>query len=129
MDGLQEELRNKAPNLFRVFVVGEGIYFTGMFLMATGLGASLGPNPLLWGKKVKEMMSAATPTPSRGRLFWVGFLMNALGSLTFGSLGIYAAATLLPHGARTLIPAALADLAFSLVVRLGFYRKLSKAQK
>ncbi len=125
MNGLQGELQTKAPALFRLFLVGEGIYFAGMLLMATGLGASLGPNPLAWPSKFRVLMSAESPGLAKAKLFWLGFLMNAFGSLTFASIGLYVAITLLPHGAPTLIPASLMDLAFSLFVRYGFYRKFS----
>ena len=129
MDGLQEELKTKAPALFRIFVLGEAVYFLGMFGMAAGLGASLGANPLRWAARFRELMGAATPTLAKARLFWVGFVLNALGSLTFASLGLYTAATILPHGSRTLVPAALVDLGFSLAVRFGFYRKFSGRKK
>lgn len=125
MDGLQEELRQKAPALFRIFVLGEGVYFAGMLVMAAGLGASLGRNPLRWGQQMKMLLSATSPSLSKARLFWVGFAMNVIGSLTFAGLGIYAALTILPHGASTLVPAALVDLTFSLSVRFGLYRRLS----
>lgn len=127
MDGLQEELRQKAPALFRIFVLGEGVYFAGMLVMAAGLGASLGRNPLRWGQQMKTLLSATSPSLSKARLFWAGFAMNVVGSLTFAALGIYAALTILPHGASTLVPAALIDLTFSLSVRFALYQRLSGA--
>ncbi len=123
MDGLQEQLRSKAPALFKLFVVGEGVYFSGMLLMAAGLGASLGPNPLLWAGKLKELLSAASPGLARGGLFWLGFACNVIGSLTFGLIGIYVAAEILPNGSKTLIPASIVDIGFSLLVRYLFYRR------
>ncbi len=126
MDGLQAELESKAPALFKLFIVGEAIYFAGMVLMAVGLGTSLGPNITTWPAKLKEMMSSEGQTLANARAFWLGFLCNVLGSMTFGGIGIYVAAEILPSGAATLIPAAMVDMGFSLFVRYAFYRRFSR---
>lgn len=123
MDGLQEQLRTKAPTLFKIFLGGEAIYFGGMVMMAAGLGASLGANPLTWGSKLKALLSASSPGLARGGLFWVGFACNVVGSLTFGLIGLYVAAEILPNGSKTLVPASAVDIAFSLLVRYVFYRR------
>jgi hypothetical protein len=127
MDGLQEQLESKAPTLFKLFLMGEAIYFAGMIMMAVGLGKSLGPNLLTWGGKLKEMMSAENQILASAKFFWVGFACNVIGSLTFGLIGLYVAAEILPSGSKTLIPASMMDMSFSLFVRLAFYRRFSKA--
>jgi hypothetical protein len=129
MDGLQEELRTRAPLLFKVFLLGEAIYFLGMLLMALGLGKSLGRNLASWPGKLKEMMSSAHSTGlANAHAFWIGFGCNVVGSVTFASLGLYVAVKLLPGGALTLVPACLVDLAFSLAVRLAFFKRFRGPQ-
>jgi hypothetical protein len=49
-----------------------------------------------------------------------------LGSLTFGAIGLYVAAEIIPDGSKTLIPASIIDMTFSLFVRFAFYRRFSK---
>jgi hypothetical protein len=127
MDGLHDQLKAKAPTLFKLFVLGEGVYFLGMILMTLGLGASLGPNPLTWTGKLRELMAAPAPNLARARLFWLGFLANAAGSTTFAVLGIYVALRILPGGTWTLGLAASIDLGFSLLVRLAFYRRFTRS--
>lgn len=125
MNALQEQLRTRAPAMFKLFLAGEAVYFAGMILMATGLGTSLGPNPLTWKSKVQQMLSAEGPGLTRAKLFWVGFACNVLGSLTFGVIGLYVAAEILPGGAATLVPAAFVDMAFALLVRYAIYRRFA----
>ena len=127
MDGLQEQLETKAPTLFKLFTVGEAVYFGGMILMALGLGKSLGGNLLSWPGKLKEMMKSEGQPLANAGLFWFGFTCNVLGSLTFGGIGLYVAAEILPGGMKTLVPASLIDMTFSLAVRFAFYRRFSRA--
>ena len=126
MDVVQGQLKLKAPGMFRFFMTGEAVYFVGMLLMAMGLGGSLGPNPLKWGARLHELMNVASPGLVNARLFWLGFACNVYGSITFGGICLYVALEIIPGGARTLVPAALVDLAFSLFVRYAIYRRLSK---
>lgn len=123
MDGLQEQLETKAPVLFKLFVIGEGVYFGGMVMMALGLGKSLGPNLATWPGKLKEMMESRGQALANAKIFWFGFVCNVIGSLTFGAIGLYVAAEILPGGSKTLIPASMVDMGFSLFARLAFYRR------
>lgn len=125
MDDLQQQLETKAPTLFKLFLAGEAIYFAGMILMAVGLGKSLGSNLLTWPGKLKEMMSAENTGLASAKIFWLGFACNVLGSLTFGAIGLYVAAKIIPGGSETLIPASIVDMTFSLFVRFAFYRRFS----
>lgn len=129
MDGLQAQLETKAPALFKLFTLGEAVYFGGMILMALGLGKSLGSNLLVWPGKLKEIMTSDAQPLSNARLFWFGFICNVVGSLTFAGIGLYVAAEILPGGSKTLIPASLVDMAFTLAVRFAFYRRFSRAPR
>ena len=125
MSGLEQQLKSKAPTLFKLFTIGEVVYFGGMILMALGLGKSLGGNLLSWPGKLKEMMQSQGQPLANARLFWFGFACNVLGSLTFGGIGLYVAAEILPGGMKTLVPASLTDMTFSLAVRFAFYRRFN----
>lgn len=126
MNGLQEELKSKAPTMFKLFLAGEAVYFAGMVLMAAGLGASLGAKPWLWKSKLQSMLSAESPGLAKAKLFWAGFACNVIGSLTFGLIGLYVASQVLPGGAKTLVPASLVDICFSLFVRAVFFRRFTR---
>lgn len=125
MDGLEQQLKSKAPTLFKLFTIGEAVYFGGMILMALGLGKSLGGNLLSWPGKLKEIMQSQGQPLANAGLFWFGFVCNVLGSLTFGGIGLYVAAAILPGGMKTLVPASLTDMTFSLAVRFAFYRRFN----
>lgn len=127
MDGLQAQLETKAPALFKLFSLGEAVYFAGMILMALGLGKSLGGNLLTWPGKLRDIMTSTGQPLANARLFWFGFACNVVGSMTFASIGLYVAAEILPSGSRTLIPACLIDMAFTLAVRYAFYRRFARA--
>jgi hypothetical protein len=127
MDDLQEQLRTRAPVMFKIFILGEGVYFSGMVMMALGLGTSLGSNLATWPGKLKDMMMSENHGGlANAKVFWLGFACNVLGSLTFASMGLYVAARILPGGALTLVPASLVDIAFSLAMRYAFYKRFSR---
>lgn len=126
MEGLQQQLASQAPQLFRLFLTGEAVYFAGMVVMALGLGAKLGRNPLLWGATLQSLASRETDGSSQSGVFWLGFLANVVGSLTLGFVGLYAALFVLPGGSPWLVPASLVDMGFALVTRWVFFRRFRR---
>lgn len=129
MGSLHDELEAKAPVLFKIFIAGEGVYFGGMFLMALGMGTSLGLNPLVWAEKFRSLKAAGSSKLTYAKLFWVGLFFNAVGATTFSAIGIYVALVILPHGSWTLVPAAMIDIGFSLFARVVIYKRFGSAKR
>lgn len=125
MGNLHDELKTKAPAVFKMFIAGESIYFSGMILMALGMGTSLGLNPLGWAEKFRSLKATDGSKMVYAKLFWFGLALNAVGAVTFSAIGIYVAFAILPHGSWTLVPAAIIDIGFSFFARAAIYKRFS----
>lgn len=116
LDKVIDEVRVAAPWVVGGFFLTEGMFITGLVLVALSASMSIG-NPLKLRGRAKEVLHEAATEVANSRLFWVGFWLNASGAFGSGMVAVVAVMATLPVQSWGISLLAFMDLSATIALR------------